>query len=1417
MVEYVGDVGEYVGDVGSDGFADDYRERYGSYIREISKKAENGSIYFSNGCNALFLSLPCPAIKYNISHSWSRKTFAINFEDIHSVQIKDCQLLLRTKSEKKKNKNNNIQLIEYDGMEEEEEEDSSSSDEDEEETESREEILVKEKISDVEESAFEEIMSESPYFSLWMDLATEQSGWPSIVVSSIHDSKKGTLVNPTGCFVIQRINDRYYVSDIQTSLSMHSDNQWVDRCRPCGISRIHLNAYNPRSTLSRLNYNNGFLTLFEDGSLHHITFKSPNNGGPNMNGFKFSQYEWSDNTFGFLSEWFKSQPWQKLLPPEQQIMADNNNTDQQITLFEQYTKLRADEFDINGTMTQSKLNENGSQLNQKYAYIASGTNEKENKHHLSFNLHSHSMNKTIIAVRLQFVDKQHTPNKVVINGISYPCLFSSVRARWNDIRLPKHLHSHSRNLRLEFPVMPNQQTPIINNIEIYSNVPNSRKRGLKRTQQLLLRQIPVLTRSVLYEYLKNLWILTEKKTFELTEYNNLSSNDETIDGMLDWLLMKSNEQTLELNKKQYINELLYILSELTEKPFISKKALNPTITNHVFRSLTKLVNNINNIRDFDINDPEINRTVSKFITILIKLCKHIFLEKNDAVNLQSTLFNINASIDMSSSYITEIIFGLLFYFASIYPSDGSMKMVMSFFTQSLLSENNLVRLCFANNILRSIQMKSLSFSISKLLSSKSAIKEPSTSNLQPLLLPNTIILEQNDNMTSHTIKSTMSSLMRLPSSKSFKKPQIRIKQTARRGKKSSNNNILPSFKNAAKNKDEPINDFFHSFVFLKNKSIKSKSIKYEEIGSSTSPPAILKDTFLNEDHLVIIPSEREREKERERERRKKRMIELQQHILRKERMSEPMSWGSNIYSFGDQNESNSIPIPLSMDTDSMNNMFEQIAADKFETAAGGHSGEALLQKWGISSFKRVSIVPCSNSNCNKIVKGGYRHICKHPQCNNFVLCPECHQDLTENERQQIHGGPWHAPHRPISLNVHQRSLAKNKNKTKLGISSTSNISSSSRIKKKSLSPIIIDQTPPHKGFRFNPLTKGSKAENIALSTLLNCIVDQISFKTRNGAEMLPLITVIVHLLCYQFANDLILIDKDDQKKNDKEEMDSSQIKKLINMIVSCLEYHIGILNNCEMLESKTKSIEMFIVLLDALLVMICHQQWIQEKIGAYKKSQNQPINIKKEVNIPKEKRRPSRVSWGFHPNPRMLSQLMSMAEASEVDQFGGYEEWQLMENDNIESDIQTLDVSAILDILPNETREPLEAAMSAASNHAERLEILRSNLPAMISSSPEHRNMFLELKRNKNKVKIKRNKSYEMVEDDITSKDNNDNNPEQPKIHFESKESVLISLIIKELSKDFGDKLLKLLNKTLSMISNNKINIESEINSEKIK
>eukprot|EP01083_Nonionella_stella_P067159 177415_1 len=1603
---------------GTDAFANDYKERYESYIREICKKPELGSIYFSNACNALFMSLPCPAIKYHISHSWSRKTFAISFEDICAVAIKDCQLLLRTKSNKNKTKQTKDDIVP--DYEEEDDEDSLSDDDeeedeedDEDDEESHDEMMennnehfhasdhedehedddiamadgnaqnnnkkpkkspkkaksIKHKDHHNEkEKQFEEVMNESPFFMSWMDLSTEQSCWPSIVVSSIHDTRKGTLVNPTGCFVIQKVNDRFYVSDIQTCLESR-----YDKCRPVGVSKIHLDGYNPRPTLSRLNYNMGFLTLFEDGSLHYIGFRSPNNS------FKFSQYDWNDNTFGFLSDWFQSQPWQRLLPPSRVMRVDDGHMDEDITLFEQYTKLRPDEFDINGSISQTKFNDNGSELNQKYAYAYTPVNEDE-KHVHHLNIMSRSRDKTVIAVRLQFVDEVHTPSKVIINGVSYPCAFSSVRTRWNDIRLPKR--HHARNVRIDFAPMPGRETPVINMIEVYGLNPNARKRSLKRTQQLLLQQIPVLTRNVLYDYLKRLWTeinkcSSEELVLECTEYNKKERNDDPsdIDHMLDWLLIKSREQISKLNKQQYKNELLSILSELSHKPFIDKNALNPTITNHVFRSLTKLVNNIQISfgTEIDVHAVQTHKTVSNFINVLIKLCKHILINRNDAINLQPPLFNLNASIDMSSSYLTEIIFGLLFYFASIYP-EQSMEMVMSFFTESLLSENHLVRLCFANHILRGIHMTSLTVNINTLITSNMSTNHTASSEntnaLQSLLLP------ANPPPLEKTVHG--SSLMRLPATKA-KKGQIRIKQTSRRGGKcrkglgsNSRSTVLPTFKPhlstksskaATDNPSTADHDFFHKISDL-------------QIGSrpSTSPPAILKDALLmrdnarntfdnpdldNDETILIIPASSQSSEHRhhEKERRRKRMIQLQQHILRKEREREQQrqrqqppgptttkpKLKSSTAGFANRNPASNRPLSGSSQT----------------VLAGG---EALLQKWGITSFKRVSEIPCSN--CNKIVKGGRRHICKHPTCNNFVLCPECHEDMTESERQQIHGGPWHPPHRPISLNVHQRDKSK---RNRVNTLSTQHVPSymgsgyrQPKLIKKKMSNIVIKKikcnknarsannhsTRHNKGFRFRPLVEGSKAEKIAIETLLNCIVnDDIcnAFKSHGGADMLPLMTVIVHLLCNQFAHDQILPRLVEEPVNDKEEMDvdeyeehdqkeekdekeekeekdekmpdaedippkmhnllsTTQITKLIQIIVSCLEYHMKILNDAEDLTSQPKSIEMFMVLLDALLVMISHQQMIQEKIGAYKKSVNNTTSTTKPSLMPMQSKaaskdtdsssnnnsnhnnghkrspsHPNRVSWSFgsmdyNPNHRMLSQLMQIAENSEIDmndrdsfllrdyvdeddpaldnlpEYASHgliaatieaDEEQLEEE--MDSAMRAVDVSAILDILPNETREPLEAAMAAASNHAERLEILRSNLPAMISSSPDHAHMFLGLKRKKKRPKLMERKKINsnnyhknvsgfILEDDsdldqnlpksfsATHKLDSLNEVSAPssfqrqlsassitsvsckKISFESKASALISFIIKELSKDFGDQLLALLAKVLQLI-----------------
>ena len=72
------------------------------------------------------------------------------------------------------------------------------------------------------------------------------------------------------------------------------------------------------------------------------------------------------------------------------------------------------------------------------------------------------------------------------------------------------------------------------------------------------------------------------------------------------------------------------------------------------------------------------------------------------------------------------------------------------------------------------------------------------------------------------------------------------------------------------------------------------------------------------------------------------------------------------------------------------------------------------------------------------------------------------------------------------------------------------------------------------------------------------------------------------------------------------------------------EYHIAQLIQSENLNENLKSIEMFIVLLDALLVMISHQQYIQEKIVQFKKSLNGNINNNNNnnTNIPPSKAPP---------------------------------------------------------------------------------------------------------------------------------------------------------------------------------------------------
>merc|ERR1712129_391334 len=56
------------------------------------------------------------------------------------------------------------------------------------------------------------------------------------------------------------------------------------------------------------------------------------------------------------------------------------------------------------------------------------------------------------------------------------------------------------------------------------------------------------------------------------------------------------------------------------------------------------------------------------------------------------------------------------------------------------------------------------------------------------------------------------------------------------------------------------------------------------------------------------------------------------------------------------------------------------------------------------------------------------------------------------------------------------------------------------------------------------------------------------------------------------------------------------------------------------------------------------------------------------------------------------------------------------------------DIGSILEILPLETREPLEAAMAAAVTASEKFEILRSNLPTMISFAPKRKRPKLAAK-----------------------------------------------------------------------------------------
>lgn len=304
-----------------------------------------------------------------------------------------------------------------------------------------------------------------------------------------------------------------------------------------------------------------------------------------------------------------------------------------------------------------------------------------------------------------------------------------------------------------------------------------------------------------------------------------------------------------------------------------------------------------------------------------------------------------------------------------------------------------------------------------------------------------------------------------------------------------------------------------------------------------------------------------------------------------------------------------------------------------------------------------------------------------------------------------------------------------------------------------------------KGFRFSPLIEHSNAQRIAVESLLDSMVCEeviTAFRNRSGADMLPLINVIVHLLCTHFANEQTApsqrgspsisaphsagnqkqeMDEDvkeekEEKENCKEESHEMKLKKLVGFVASSVEYHIDVLNEGDPKgwNDKRASIEMFIVLLDALLVMISHQQFVQEKIASFKKSANttsrpQPSCQNKANPVT------SNSNTSTHPHSNTLNQLIRIAGDSSpgsalardiaMRDYDGDEDAVAMDsihagfgglmltanrdgfgrNDVNEEEMHTIDMSTILDILPEDTREPLEAAMAAASNPSERLEV----------------------------------------------------------------------------------------------------------------
>lgn len=1062
------------------------KDCYERYIRALSQKAEVGSIYYSAAVSALFVSLPCISTTIHRSgHRWSRKTFAFEFEDVLSLRIGKCQLLRLSRRNRKAKEvsiswkyatehvdsSSEESPVEDDDEDDEDDHDEEEEDEDDEQEDDEQEQEEDEDNEDVDmdnaneaqeerismeddtkrteaeqnqeneanpmdQTLPKEVMTEnkergggsgaaeqestvkssteSPCFASWMDLPAEQSCWPTVVVSAIMDIKEGTSANPTGCFIIQRVNGQFMVSDAQSCL----DSKYK-KCRPLGLSKLHLDGFNARTTLNRVNSNMGFMCLFEDGSLHHIGFKSP------VNDSRLKEYEWNDNTTGFLSDWLRSQqPWPRLVP--QSRLGGGRDTELDVTIFEQYTRVREDSFEIRGSIPMSKLTESGSSLNRKVSYVAVAQ-EMEYKHHLTFILNANCIRDVnIIALRLQFVDSQHTPSRITVGDCSTP-LTTNYPNKWHEVRVPQRFQN--RTLKVDIPLVDCREVPIPTNIEVYCS---QKKIGFNRSM-MKLRNLPVLKRQTIFKYLNTLWkelsVCSPKKLemppfeeFNGVELKNAKYPSEV---MLDRLMMKSRSQISALRRQQSARERAFILSKLSGLSTADSKTLDQMTANLLFRSLTKLIENVNCSFEsgMDTQSDAAKRMVSEMIQSLIALCRGVLVERNDAIRLQCSAFNLTAASDTGSTYTGEAVFSLLLYFAAVDPQ-SLMTEVMSLMTRCLLSENHFVRMSFSNHILRSLHLDSISPSnVSKWVATKLSAASSSSDNrsnssgighrstaMAPLLEP----LHQSS--TDHLERATRS------------KETKAVKQTARRAKerkplprsvtsRSSGNGLLPSRIHALPTK--PVsggsrssssaaeNDFFQSMFSHRFRASKNQST-HTEIGDAQGSPSPPHPT------LQLEPQTRRRKP-------------IPQQQARATEMTSSIGWNT-MYSFdnGAGNGTGMGPSPPPVPMTGNPGMYKQPVLDEiYNTTSSSHKSRLRsttsssldascskgmnvtgLKQWGIASRKRVSDIPCSR--CNITVRTGQRTICKHPACDDFVLCTECVSDTTEVERQQIHGLHLHS-------------------------------------------------------------------------------------------------------------------------------------------------------------------------------------------------------------------------------------------------------------------------------------------------------------------------------------------------------------------------------------------------------------------------